>query len=255
MQILVAGLGHVGNPIYELFRGKDYDVAGIDLDVSKGKVTPPIDFLHICFGYGDSFEKETLRYIQENNPRITVIESTVPVGTTRKIYEKTRKPVFHSPIKGNEKDGMMWGLLNYTKFIGSPDRSLQTEAERLLENFKSAGVKAELVGDSNSTELAKLLETSYYALMIAFFQEIERMCIGLKADFEVVSKFQALTTQESGHKHLRPVFYPGVIGGHCLIPNAELLESQFDSPFIKAILESNNKKIKSRQSKAEAKTK
>jgi UDP-N-acetyl-D-mannosaminuronate dehydrogenase len=254
MQILVVGLGHVGKPIYELFRGKDYDVAGIDIDVSKGNVTPPVDFLHICFGYNDSFEKETLRYMQEYSPKITVIESTVPVGTTRKIYEKTRKPVFNSPIKGNEKDGMMWGLLKYTKFIGSPDKSLQPEAEKLLENFKSAGVKAELAGDSNSTELAKLLETSYYALMIAFFQEIERMCIDLKADFNVVSKFQALTTQESGHKHLRPVFYPGVIGGHCLIPNAELLESQYDSPFLKAILESNDKKIESSQTKPEAKT-
>src|SRR5712692_9722853 len=212
MQILVVGLGHVGKPIYELFRGKDYDVAGIDLEVSKGKVTPPIDFLHICFGYSDSFENETLGYIQEYNPKITVIESTVPVGTTRKIYEKTGGPVFHSPIKGNEKDGMMWGLLNYSKFIGSPDTSLGSKAEELQEHFKSAEVKAILAGDSNSTELAKLLETTYYALMIAFFQEIERMCTILKADLEIVSKFQALTTQESGHRHLRPIFYPGVIG-------------------------------------------
>lgn len=253
MQILVVGLGHVGKPIYELFRGKEYNVAGIDIGVSKGKVTTPVDFLHICFGYTDSFEQETLRYMKEYNPKITVIESTVPVGTTRKIYGRIRKPVFHSPIKGNEKDGMMWGLLNYTKFIGSPDPSLEGEAKKLQESFKSAEVKVELAGDSNSTELAKLLETSYYALMIAFFQEIERMCIDLKADFNVVSKYQALTTQESGHKHLRPVFYPGVIGGHCLIPNAELLESQYDSPFIKAILESNNKKIKLSQSKADVK--
>jgi len=249
MQILVVGLGHVGKPIYELFKGKYDQVAGLDIGISKGKVTPPVDFLHICFGYGDSFEKDTLGYIQEYNPRITVIESTVPVGTTRSIFEKTRRPVFHSPIKGNEKDGMMWGLLNYTKFIGSPDKSLQSKAEELQEHFKSAEVKALLAGDSNSTELAKLLETTYYALMIAFFQEIDRMCTSLKADFEIVSKFQALTTQESGHRHLRPVFYPGIIGGHCLIPNAQLLESEYDSPFIKAILESNNKKIKLDQAK------
>ncbi len=249
MQILVIGLGHVGKPIYELLRGKYDDVAGLDIGVSKGKINPPIEFMHICFGYGESFENDTVNYIQKYNPQITVIESTVPVGTTRRIYEKTGRQVFHSPIKGNEKDGMLWGLLNYSKFIGSPDASLHSKAEKLQEHFKGAEIKALLAGDSNSTELAKLLETTYYGLMIAFFQEIERMCTTMKADLEVVSKFQALTTQESGHRHLRPVFYPGIIGGHCLIPNAQLLESQYDSLFIKAILESNDKKIKSSQSR------
>jgi len=40
----------------------------------------------------------------------------------------------------------------------------------------------------------------------------------------------------------RPVMFPGVIGGHCLIPNAELLLSAYDSKFLRLILESNEKR-------------
>lgn len=253
MQTLVVGLGHVGKPIYELFRGQYDEVAGIDIDVTKGKATPPVDFMHICFGYTDTFEKEALRYINEYTPRITVIEATVPVGTARRLFKESGRPIFHSPLKGNEKDGMKWGLLTYTKFVGMPDDSLQSEAEKLLEHYRSVGIKATLAGDSNTTELAKLIETTYYAVMIGFFQEVERMSNHFEADFETVSKFQALTTTESGYRHLRPVFFPGIIGGHCLMPNAEILDSQYDSPFVKALIESNEKK-RSTQGKAEVKT-
>jgi len=40
----------------------------------------------------------------------------------------------------------------------------------------------------------------------------------------------------------RPVMFPGVIGGHCLIPNAELLLKSYDSTFLRLILESNEKR-------------
>ena len=40
----------------------------------------------------------------------------------------------------------------------------------------------------------------------------------------------------------RPVMFPGVIGGHCLIPNVELLLESYDSEFLKLILKSNEKR-------------
>ena len=53
----------------------------------------------------------------------------------------------------------------------------------------------------------------------------------------------------------RPVMFPGVIGGHCLIPNTELLLKSYDSEFLRLILESNEKRkeeIKDPIVKAEA---
>ena len=49
--------------------------------------------------------------------------------------------------------------------------------------------------------------------------------------------------------------FPGVIGGHCLIPNTELLLKSYDSDFLKLILKSNEKRkeeIKDPAVKAEA---
>jgi len=40
----------------------------------------------------------------------------------------------------------------------------------------------------------------------------------------------------------RPIHFPGVMGGHCLIPNAELLLESYDSEFIRLILRSNEKR-------------
>ncbi|MCJ7631756.1 hypothetical protein MUP77_05080 [Candidatus Bathyarchaeota archaeon] len=40
----------------------------------------------------------------------------------------------------------------------------------------------------------------------------------------------------------RPIMFPGFIGGHCLIPNTELLLNVYDSEFLRLILESNEKR-------------
>ena len=37
----------------------------------------------------------------------------------------------------------------------------------------------------------------------------------------------------------RPVYYPDVIGGHCLIPNTEILLSTLDSDLLRFVLRSN----------------
>ncbi|MEM2445363.1 MAG: hypothetical protein QW734_01750, partial [Candidatus Bathyarchaeia archaeon] len=39
----------------------------------------------------------------------------------------------------------------------------------------------------------------------------------------------------------RPVMFPGVIGGRCLIQNTELLLKSYDSKLLRFILESNEK--------------
>jgi hypothetical protein len=40
----------------------------------------------------------------------------------------------------------------------------------------------------------------------------------------------------------RPIMFPSVIGGHCLIPNTELLLAAYDSEFLRLILKSNEKR-------------
>jgi len=91
------------------------------------------------------------------------------------------------------------------------------------------------------TELAKLFETIYRAWMIACFQEMHRISRHFGADFdEVVDMIEDIHRVHFN----KPLHYPGVIGGHCLIPNTELLLKAYDSEFLRLILKSNEKRKK-----------
>ena len=75
--------------------------------------------------------------------------------------------------------------------------------------------------------------------MVACFQEMQRISRHFGAEFDDVVDFIEDTHRV---RFDRPVMFPGVIGGHCLIPNVELLLKSYDSEFLKLILKSNEKR-------------
>ena len=80
----------------------------------------------------------------------------------------------------------------------------------------------------------KLTETTYFALMIAWAQEVERFAEQVQVDYEAVASFY----EEIGF--FPPVkYFPGVIGGHCVMPNIELLKERYSSRLLDAIEWSN----------------
>src|SRR6266849_5854219 len=102
----------------------------------------------------------------------------------------------------------------------------------------SAGLRTKVLSSPEATELAKLTETTYFGLMIAWAQEIERYCDQAEAEYnEVISFYEEI-------KFFPPVkYFPGVIGGHCVMPNIKIL-SKFDrSTILEAIEISNRMKI------------
>jgi UDP-N-acetyl-D-mannosaminuronate dehydrogenase len=101
------------------------------------------------------------------------------------------------------------------------------------------GLKVKKLKSCAETELAKLFETTYRAWMIACFQEMHRIAQAFDADFDDVVDF----LEDTHRVRLdRPIMFPGFIGGHCLIPNTELLLQAYDSEFLRLILESNQKR-------------
>jgi UDP-glucose 6-dehydrogenase len=89
-----------------------------------------------------------------------------------------------------------------------------------------------------ASELAKLTETTYFGLMIAWAQELERYCDRSGANYaELISFYEEI-------KFFPPVkYFPGVIGGHCVMPNIEILGQFTDSMILESIQESNRMKI------------
>jgi UDP-glucose/GDP-mannose dehydrogenase family protein len=108
-----------------------------------------------------------------------------------------------------------------------------------VEHFGQVGIKTKLLSSPEATEIAKLTETTYFGLLIAWAQEVERYCMKLDADYDqVVSFYEEI-------KFFPPVkYFPGVIGGHCVMPNIALLRQQFPSGLLEAVATSNTLKQK-----------
>jgi UDP-N-acetyl-D-mannosaminuronate dehydrogenase len=232
-KVVLVGLGEVGRPIFEL-ASKHHNVFGVDI-TAPTETVPPVDILHICFPFGiDDFVGETMRYIELFKPALTIINSTVAVGTTRLVASRTGTPVVNSPVRGKHAH-MTEDLLCYVKFVGAVHAS---EGEHAAEHFRSLGMKTTILSSPEATELAKLTETTYFGLMIAWAQEVERYCDQLDQNYDEVTSFY----EQIGF--FPPMkYFPGVIGGHCVMPNIKILKRLGPSEIVQAIVSSNEAKI------------
>lgn len=246
--VLVVGLGEVGRPLFELLdeSGK-FIVFGFDTDKSKmqslRQTTLPnkVDIIHICLPCSNKskFVDIVTSYIRKFEPKLVIINSTVPPKTTIGIHEKCSNClVAHSPVRGVHKNPeyMKWELKRWTKYVGGANAKA---ADAARNHFEKLGLKTKVLKSCTETELAKLFETTYRAWMIACFQEMHRISNQVGADFADVVDFIEDTHRIRSD---RPVMFPDVIGGHCLIPNVELLLESYDSKLLRLILDSNEKR-------------
>ena len=232
-KVVVVGLGEVGKPLLELL-SKRYDTLGIDIKPAE-QIPDDVDVLHICYPFEiKDFIGESVRYIEMFRPRLTIVNSTVAVGTTRAIAERASAAVVNSPVRGKHVR-MLEDMAKYRKFIGASDRLTGQEA---AAHFEGAGLRTKVLSSPEATELAKLTETTYFGVMIAWAQEVERYCDKVNADYTEVTSFY------DEIKFFPPVkYFPGIIGGHCVMPNIEILSRVESSPILTAIKTSNQAKI------------
>jgi UDP-N-acetyl-D-mannosaminuronate dehydrogenase len=232
-KVVVVGLGEVGKPLFELL-SKHYETLGVDISPPQGGIDRA-DVLHICYPFQvEDFVGETVRYIKLFQPRLTIINSTVGVGTTRLVAARTGAAVVNSPVRGKHAR-MLEELCMYTKFVGPIDPATGAQA---AEHFEYVGLKTKVLSSPEATELAKLTETTYFGLMIAWAQELERYCDQSGADYqEIVSFYDEIKFFPSVK------YFPGVIGGHCVMPNIEILRRFDQSVMLEAIQTSNRMKL------------
>src|SRR6266516_8216099 len=204
------------------------------IDINQRASISGCDVMHICFPFeSGKFVRQVVEYIHQYRPALTVINSTVAPGITRRIAVESGTAVVNSPVRG--KHARMQGeLLHYTKFVGALD---PRSGQRAVEHFEAIGMKAKLLASPEASEIAKLTETTYFGLLIAWAQEVERYCTKFGANYdEVVSFYDEI-------KFFPAVkYFPGVIGGHCVMPNIAILRQQFPSGLFEAIVQSHNLK-------------
>src|SRR5258708_3390434 len=162
--------------------------------------------MHLCFPFTrqDDFVAIALSYIERFKPELTIINSTVVPGTSRMIAQRAAVPIAYSPVRGKHVR-LAQDMLKNRKFVAGTD-----------------------------AEMAKLGETTYFGVLIAFAQELNRYANQVDADY-----VEALDFFEEVAFLPRTKYFPGFIGGHCVIPNIQLLRTPASSPLLEAVLESN----------------
>jgi len=237
--VLIVGLGEIGTALSEII--KDHSKYLLQTrDLTEHHIVLPIDIMHICYPWTETFIETTVNYMTRYKPKLTIIESTVLPQTTRMLWDLTHKmPIVHSPVRGSHKENIKSGLLRYTKFIGGIcDNKYTRQAEHY---YQTLGLKTCVCKNSLTTEFIKILSTTYYGLLITWWQEIRRISNKFRLSENEIRQWFLTNTLESNFQHTRPIMYPGKIGGHCVLPNLNLLKQVFPSKFIDVILESNEK--------------
>jgi UDP-N-acetyl-D-mannosaminuronate dehydrogenase len=227
--VLIVGLGEVGRPLLEILSGT-HQAAGRDIE---DRAFHGVRILHLCFPFGPDFVSAAQRYVSRYEPEVVVVNSTVVPGTTRAIQQVTGTPAVYSPVRGKHVR-MTEELRRYRKFVAGTSAAAVAS---VADHFTAAGLTTQRMSSFESLELAKLLETTYFGVLVAWAQEMDRFAAAADADYrETAGFFEEIA-------FLPPVsFEPGFIGGHCVMPNLDLLEQVRRSPVIDAIRQSNEQR-------------
>lgn len=250
---VVAGLGEIGKPILQLI-SKTMPITGFD--VNKKLVDKKLDkkygslatsLLHICIPYNKDFVKNVLTLYNKFVPMGIIIHSTINPGTTNKIQSMVDVPVIYSATRGVHKR-MIFDLRRYTKFYAiDPNAPKESWASTKFEELmKKCKIKTKKMSNPMTLELAKIIcDTSYYGWLITYAQLSNMIAIKHKVNYD-----EMWTFADEIHKFLgnRPKMFPGFIGGHCVIPNLDLIKDDTLN-LIKEINSDYAKVLKKRQSK------
>ncbi len=227
---VVTGLGEIGMPIFKLLLAKNetigYDINEklVDRKLWKKYEKLKTSFLHICIPFTEKFVENVVKSFNQFKPEAIVIHSTISPGTSKKVQDKIGIPVIYSATRGVHKR-MLSDLKRYTKFFAvEPDiKNSKNAATNYAKLMKKCGVKYKKLSNPLTLELAKIVvDTSYYGWLITYSQISKMIADKNNVDFDEMWSFS-----DEIHKFLgnRPKMFPGFIGGHCVIPNLELIDN------------------------------
>jgi len=243
LDVGILGYGEIGKAIAKFYTNPKIK----DLDRDDG--LQGVEVLHVCIPWSDRFVGIVKKEIVQAKPKLTIIHSSVAPGATKALALSLSKgiggAVVHSPVRGVHPH-LYEGIKTFVKYIGADTKKAGRMAKRHLE---SLGIKTRVLMPSVTTEIAKLLDTSYYGLCIAWHGEMEKLCKKFGIDFEkAVTDFNKTYNEgytKLGKKNVvRPVLYPPRSGifGHCVCENAGILQKYFKSKALDFVLQYQPKK-------------
>jgi hypothetical protein len=214
MQSIIIGAGEIGTALHKI-------IGGEIVDRIEGNFSNPIhyDIIHIAFPYTEEFESEVKRYQQLFKAKHTVIHSTCPVGTCSKLG------AISSPVNGIHPH-LEQSLRTFIKFLGGSN-------DEVNDYFRRAGFKIYTFDKPETTELMKLMCTTFYGVCLEYVKDLKEQCDKYGVPFEAwtlwTNNYNKGYTKLGHPQYYRPNLTPpqGKIGGHCVLPNAKLIKTKF----------------------------
>lgn len=219
MKTLIVGMGEIGKSLHNVL-SPHYEIYTKDIGNTIGEEIGSVKIMHVCFPFSDKFITAVKEYQEKYKPEFTVIHSTTPIGTSRKVN------AVHSPVEGLHPF-LTESIQTFIKFISGED------ASNVADYFRRANVKVYIVDDQESTEYMKIMSTTFYGMMIEFTKQVKQDCAERGIPFELFTLWN-MNYNESyeklGHpEYKKPLLAPIMknIGQHCVLPNTELLKNDF----------------------------
>jgi len=184
MKVCVIGLGTIGKPVAE-YLGSFYNVSGFDIKKIKGEKYEYIDHIdkpdiyvicvptHVVYDVCKDLEKD----------KLTIIESTLEVGTCRKISKNLGlKWIAHCPHRYWEANPVNYGV-KQIRVLGALNKISFGLA---MDFYEKAEIPTYLVHPIEVAEITKLVENSDRFVKIAFVEELKMLCDKIGVSIEDV---------------------------------------------------------------------
>jgi len=231
---IVIGYGEIGKAVAKVFDITDYiDVPDCKMNSAQYK------YMHVAIPYSEFFVDIVNKYINKLKPSLTIIHSTVAIGTIEQINGN----VVHMPVRGRH-DKLAEGIKHYPSIVGYKSRIERKMFRRYIEGL-SLDVMMVLDG-YRTTEAAKLLSLLQYGMNIEFARYAKKICDKNNVSYDVAIWYYTRTYNkgiESYNPNLvKTILEPptGPIGGHCVLPAIKILNEKDPSDILSAILEENH---------------
>ena len=243
MRIGIVGYGYVGKGMKKLFPNVT-DIYDEPLGLGTKDQINQCDLAIICVPTpmkesSEEFKECDTSIVEEviswiKTPLI-LIKSTIPPGTTKRLIDKYNKNICFSPEYMGESKYQItdWKYMSATNprthdfvIIGGDDKTADKICNIFVEELGPE--KTYYLCNSTEAEMVKYLENSFFALKVAYFNEVYDLCEKLGISYHKVREGWALDNRVS-KMHTSVFVTKRKFGGKCYPKDCNALVSFADT--------------------------